>query len=81
MKLSGVLDLKEKGKVHCEQSELEDLGELGHGTCGQVFTMKHKSTGQIMAVKVSIHCVHNVNLFLIWSCLLVAISCFVKKIV
>ncbi|KAF6024708.1 hep [Bugula neritina] len=51
MKLTGVLDLGEAGKAKYEQSDLEDLGELGHGTCGQVFRMKHKQTQQIMAVK------------------------------
>ncbi|XP_067941237.1 dual specificity mitogen-activated protein kinase kinase 7-like [Watersipora subatra] len=50
MKLTGVLDIAGE-KVKCEQTDLEDLGELGHGTCGQVFTMRHKSSGQIMAVK------------------------------
>jgi len=54
MKLTGVLDLGEAGKAKYEQSDLEDLGELGHGTCGQVFRMKHKQTQQIMAVKVCI---------------------------
>lgn len=53
MKLTGVLDLGDKGKMQCEQTDLEDLGELGHGTCGQVFTMRHRPTSQIMAVKVS----------------------------
>lgn len=40
------------GKIQCKQTDLEDMGELGHGTCGQVFTMLHKQTGKIMAVKV-----------------------------
>lgn len=66
MKLTGVLDFGEKGKKQCEQTELDDLGELGHGTCGQVFTMKHKSTQQIMAVKVRF-------LFFDFSCLLVCV--------
>mgnify|MGYP001801198958 FL=1 len=42
------------GKIQCKQTDLEDQGELGHGTCGQVFTMLHKQTGKIMAVKVSL---------------------------
>jgi len=52
MELTGVLDFGSKGKVTCNQNDLEDMGELGHGTCGQVFTMRHRDTGQIMAVKV-----------------------------
>lgn len=33
--------------------DLEDLGELGNGTSGQVIKMKHRLTNRIIAVKVS----------------------------
>jgi len=36
-----------------EPSDLEPMGELGHGTCGQVVRMRHKQTGVMMAVKVT----------------------------
>ena len=32
--------------------DLETLEEIGSGTCGQVCKMKHKRTGDVMAVKV-----------------------------
>lgn len=32
--------------------DLEDLGELGNGTSGQVIKMRHRKTNQIIAVKV-----------------------------
>ncbi len=32
--------------------EMEHLGELGSGTCGQVVQMLHKPSNQIVAVKV-----------------------------
>ncbi|KAJ8307864.1 hypothetical protein KUTeg_014587 [Tegillarca granosa] len=31
--------------------QVHSLGELGHGTCGQVIKMRHKQTGHLMAVK------------------------------
>ena len=40
-------------KIQTHISELEHLGELGHGTCGHVVKMRHKQTGKIMAVKVT----------------------------
>ena len=33
-------------------NDLESLGELGHGTCGQVIKMRHRPSGHLMAVKV-----------------------------
>lgn len=39
-------------KRHVDISELESLGELGHGTCGHVVKMRHKATNTYMAVKV-----------------------------
>ena len=32
--------------------EMQDLGELGNGTCGHVVKMMHKLTGEVIAVKV-----------------------------
>lgn len=36
-------------------SDVEDQGELGNGTSGHVVKMKHKPSGTIIAVKVSLH--------------------------
>lgn len=33
--------------------DLTTICELGSGTCGQVYKMKHNQTGYMMAVKVS----------------------------
>ena len=41
-------------KYATEMSDLEPLGELGHGTCGHVVKMRHKKTGAQMAVKVRV---------------------------
>ncbi|CAG2201309.1 dual specificity mitogen-activated protein kinase kinase 7-like [Mytilus galloprovincialis] len=38
-------------KYQADIAELEARGDLGHGTCGQVVKMEHKSTGHLMAVK------------------------------
>ena len=35
-----------------EVGELEQVGELGHGSCGHVVKMKHSKAGVLMAVKV-----------------------------
>ena len=40
-------------RVPTDISDFEALGELGHGTCGQVIQMRHKHTRTRMAVKVS----------------------------
>lgn len=34
--------------------DMEDLEELGNGTCGHVVKMRHKPSGNIIAVKVSV---------------------------
>lgn len=34
------------------QNDLEDLGELGNGSCGHVVKMLHKPSGEVIAVKV-----------------------------
>jgi len=43
-------------KVVTEVSELEHIGELGHGSCGHVVKMRHRKTGVLMAVKVWLCC-------------------------
>ncbi|ESO86392.1 hypothetical protein LOTGIDRAFT_220713 [Lottia gigantea] len=50
MKQSGILTIDGK-KVQTEINDLDNLGELGHGTCGQVNKMRHRHTKHIMAVK------------------------------
>lgn len=50
MSQTGILTLDGK-KYPTEISELEHLGELGHGTCGHVVKMRHKRTNHLMAVK------------------------------
>lgn len=49
-KLTGILKLQEK----CLSFTIDDLDiveEIGSGTCGQVCKMKHRQTGDVMAVK------------------------------
>ena len=36
-----------------EINDLENLGEMGSGTCGQVWKMRFRKTGHVIAVKVS----------------------------
>ncbi|XP_033764295.1 dual specificity mitogen-activated protein kinase kinase 7-like isoform X2 [Pecten maximus] len=50
MSQTGILTL-DRQKYPTEISELEHLGELGHGTCGHVVKMRHKRTNHLMAVK------------------------------
>ncbi|XP_060068127.1 dual specificity mitogen-activated protein kinase kinase 7-like [Ylistrum balloti] len=50
MSQTGILTLDGK-KYPTEISELQHLGELGHGTCGHVVKMRHKITNHLMAVK------------------------------
>lgn len=35
--------------------DMEVLEELGNGTCGHVVKMRHKPTGEVIAVKVKIY--------------------------
>ncbi|KAJ8938472.1 hypothetical protein NQ318_004112 [Aromia moschata] len=50
MKISG--DLKINGLLYKTNiKEMEDLEELGNGTCGHVVKMRHKPSGNIIAVK------------------------------
>lgn len=39
-------------EYHTDIKDLEDLGELGNGTCGHVVKMRHTQTNTIIAVKV-----------------------------
>ncbi|XP_067661825.1 dual specificity mitogen-activated protein kinase kinase 7-like isoform X1 [Haliotis asinina] len=50
MKQSGILSIN-GNKYPTDISDMEPLGELGHGTCGQVVRMRHKLTQHPMAVK------------------------------
>ncbi|XP_052789585.1 dual specificity mitogen-activated protein kinase kinase 7-like isoform X2 [Mya arenaria] len=50
MKQTGLLNINGQ-KVPTEITDLEPLGELGHGTCGQVVRMRHKQCCVMMAVK------------------------------
>ncbi|XP_076823044.1 dual specificity mitogen-activated protein kinase kinase 7-like [Clavelina lepadiformis] len=44
--------LRINGAVHkADVKEFENLGQIGSGTCGQVYKMKYRPTGHIMAVK------------------------------
>lgn len=40
-------------RYQAEINDLENLGEMGSGTCGQVWKMRFRKTGHIIAVKVS----------------------------
>ena len=56
-------------KVKADITELDPLGELGHGTCGYVIKMRHRKTNTLMAVKVSrailsLSCIVTVSLYL-----------------
>ncbi|CAE1270016.1 MAP2K7 [Acanthosepion pharaonis] len=50
MKQTGILNVNGQ-KLPSDCSDLEALGELGHGTCGQVIKMRHKKTNSYLAVK------------------------------
>lgn len=41
-------------RYQAEINDLENLGEMGSGTCGQVWKMRFRKTGHIIAVKVSL---------------------------
>ncbi|EDO43384.1 predicted protein [Nematostella vectensis] len=47
---TGILKLGDK-KYDFSLDDLEMSGEIGYGTCGQVCKMKHKKSGQVLAVK------------------------------
>lgn len=51
MKISG--DLRINGDLYkTDIKDMEDLEELGNGTCGHVVKMRHKLSDNIIAVKV-----------------------------
>ncbi|XP_069087835.1 dual specificity mitogen-activated protein kinase kinase 7 isoform X4 [Pleurodeles waltl] len=50
MKQTGYLTIGGQ-RYQAEISDLENLGEIGSGTCGQVWNMRFKKTGHIIAVK------------------------------
>lgn len=52
MKRSGIITI-DNVEYKTELKDLEDLGELGNGTSGHVFKMRHKPTNKVIAVKVS----------------------------
>ena len=39
-------------RYQAEINDLENLGEIGSGTCGQVWKMRFRKTGHVIAVKV-----------------------------
>lgn len=50
MKMNGILTINGQ-KYHTDMNDLEQLGELGNGTCGHVVKMRHKPSGVVIAVK------------------------------
>ncbi|CDW58156.1 dual specificity mitogen activated protein [Trichuris trichiura] len=50
MKLTGILRIGNE-TFRARPSDLDMLGELGHGTCGHVVKMRFRPTGDIIAVK------------------------------
>lgn len=52
MKRSGIITI-DNVEYKTELKDLEDLGELGNGTSGHVFKMRHKPTNKVIAVKVN----------------------------
>lgn len=49
-----------------EIQDLEDLGELGNGTSGQVIKMKHRPTNKVIAVKVKKNRLLHLTLFVMF---------------
>ncbi|KAK1342384.1 hypothetical protein QTO34_015149 [Cnephaeus nilssonii] len=54
MKQTGYLTIGGQ-RYQAEINDLENLGEMGSGTCGQVWKMRFRKTGHVIAVKVSTH--------------------------
>lgn len=50
MKQTGYLTIGGQ-RYQAEINDLENLGEMGSGTCGQVWKMRFRKTGHIIAVK------------------------------
>lgn len=53
MKISGKLKINNV-EYNTDIKDLELIEELGHGTCGHVYKMKHKRSNEIIAVKVKL---------------------------
>ncbi|KAL0612191.1 Dual specificity mitogen-activated protein kinase kinase 7 [Plecturocebus cupreus] len=53
MKQTGYLTIGGQ-RYQAEINDLENLGEMGSGTCGQVWKMRFRKTGHVIAVKVSL---------------------------
>lgn len=50
MKMNGILNINNR-RYQTEMKDLDHLGELGNGTCGQVVKMLHKPSQTVIAVK------------------------------
>ncbi|KAK9879006.1 hypothetical protein WA026_003819 [Henosepilachna vigintioctopunctata] len=50
MKISGKLKINDVD-YNTDVKDMEPLEELGHGTCGHVYKMRHKTSSKIIAVK------------------------------
>nr|CAD7207181.1 unnamed protein product [Timema douglasi] len=50
MQMNGILNINQK-RYQTDIKDLEDLGELGNGTCGHVVKMLHRPSGIVIAVK------------------------------
>lgn len=51
MRISGNITINRE-TYKTDIKDMEELEELGNGTCGHVIKMKHKPSGEIIAVKV-----------------------------
>lgn len=50
MEQHGILEINGVN-IKVDRDDMEDLGEIGFGTCGHVYKMRHKASGTLMAVK------------------------------
>lgn len=57
MRISGNITIDDN-LYKTDIKDMEDLEELGNGTCGHVIKMRHKPSGEIIAVKVSDNVIH-----------------------
>lgn len=54
MRISGNITVN--GKTYkTDIKDMEEIEELGNGTCGHVIKMRHKPSGEIIAVKVLLY--------------------------
>jgi len=58
IKLTGIITVDGR-KFFSSIHDLENLGELGFGSCGQVVKMRHPSSNAIIAVKVCFITLHS----------------------